>query len=41
MSNIVVVDDEESIRSLCGVELAEEGYEVITKTLCHLSLYLR
>ncbi len=34
MSNIIVVDDEESIRSLCAIELAEEGYEVITTGVC-------
>ena len=34
MSTIIVVDDEESIRSLCALELAEEGYEVITTGVC-------
>ena len=34
MSKIIVVDDEESIRSLCALELAEEGYEVITTGIC-------
>ena len=34
MSNIIVVDDEESIRSLCALELADEGYEVITTGVC-------
>jgi DNA-binding NtrC family response regulator len=34
MSKIVIVDDEESIRSLCAEELAEEGYKVITTGMC-------
>ena len=34
MPKIIVVDDEESIRSLCALELAEEGYEVITTGIC-------
>lgn len=34
MFKIIVVDDEESIRSLCAEELAEEGYEVITTGVC-------
>jgi DNA-binding response OmpR family regulator len=34
VTKILIVDDEESIRSLCAVELAEEGYEVITTGVC-------
>jgi len=34
MSSIIVVDDEESIRSLCAEELDEEGYDVITTGVC-------
>jgi DNA-binding NtrC family response regulator len=34
MSAIIIVDDEESIRSLCALELSEEGYEVITTGIC-------
>jgi DNA-binding NtrC family response regulator len=31
---VMIVDDEESIRSLCALELAEEGYNVITTGVC-------
>lgn len=41
MSNIIVVDDEESIRSLCAVELAEEGYEVITTWAVGVGIEIR